>query len=161
MIPVAPRPADRIGAAGRRSPSKGKDPNASRRTLAGAGGNGRVLVVEDDYFVGLTIENALVDAGHVVVAVAPSGEQAIEAAAAARPELAVMDVRLAGNLDGIEAAMELRGLGIPSLFATAHSDPLTRSRGEEARPAGWLTKPFSNAELVAAVEAALIRLRGN
>lgn len=158
MIPIPFPPALWMGSSGAPPPAPEDGPSPGVEPEKGL--RGRLLVVEDDYFVGLTIENALVDAGHEVVAVAATGEQAI-AAVAQRPELALMDIRLAGEMDGIEAATELRRRGIPSLFATAHSDPETRRRGEAARPAGWITKPFSNSELVAAVEAALVRLRGN
>lgn len=160
MIPVTPLLPVRMGTGGALPPGPDEEEEQSGHGGRGHGVRGRILIVEDDYFVGLTIENALADAGHEVVAVAASGEQAIEAAGG-RPEIAVVDVRLAGMIDGIEAAIELRRHGIPSLFATAHSDPDTRRRGEVAHPAGWLTKPFSSAELVAAVEAALVRLRGN
>jgi CheY-like chemotaxis protein len=121
----------------------------------------RILVVEDDYFVGLLIEEALEDAGHEVLAVVTSGEEAVSTAAETRPDLALMDIRLAGNMSGVEAAMELTELGIVSLFATAHSDPATRAAGDLAKPAGWLTKPFLPSEVVWAVERALATLKGH
>jgi DNA-binding NarL/FixJ family response regulator len=55
-----------------------------------------------------------------------------------------MDIRLAGRRDGIDAAVDLFAQhGVRSLFASAHSDPQTRARAEQARPLGWLTKPYS------------------
>ena len=123
---------------------------------------GRVLVVEDEYFVALAAEEALAAAGFEVVGVAATAEEAVEIARAERPDLVLMDIRLAGVRDGIDAAAEIRsGLGIPSLFATAHSDAATRARGEgAAAPMGWLTKPYAPTELAAAVAAALAKLRG-
>lgn len=115
----------------------------------------RLLVVEDDYFVALAVEADLLEAGYDVVAVVASGEEAIEEAVRSQPALAIVDIRLAGRLDGIETAVELRRYDIPSLFATAHSDEATRQRGMAARPVGWLTKPFKRDELLGAVERAL------
>ena len=128
----------------------------------GAPPRGRVLVVEDEYFVALDAENALDSAGFEVVGVAATAEEAVEIARAERPDLVLMDIRLAGVRDGIDAAAEIRSdLGIPSLFATAHSDAATRARGEgAAAPVGWLTKPYAPIELTAAVAAALAKLRG-
>jgi DNA-binding response OmpR family regulator len=119
----------------------------------------RILVVEDDYLVGLNSESALAEAGYQVVAVVPSGEEALQIAAELHPELVLMDIRLAGAMDGIDAAMALRKENVPVLYASAHSDEPTRLRGEEAKPLGWLTKPFSDAQLIAAVQAALRRIR--
>jgi two-component system, response regulator PdtaR len=121
----------------------------------------RILVVEDEYFVALTIEDALVDAGHEVVGVVASGEEALDAANELQPELVLMDIRLKGEMTGIDAALELRRRGVPSIFASAHSDETTKEAGGKAQPAGWLVKPFSHAELVAAVRAALARIRSN
>lgn len=115
----------------------------------------RILVVEDNYFVGLTIENALTDAGYEVTAVVDSGEAALENVVDGRPDLVLMDIRLAGDLDGIETAIALHRKGIVSLFASAHFDTAIKERGAAARPAGWLVKPFSDSELIGAVGLAL------
>ncbi len=132
------------------------------RSGTGAPPRGRVLVVEDEYFVALAAEDALASAGFEVVGVTATAEEAVEIAGTERPDLVLMDIRLAGARDGIDAASEIRGrLGIPSLFATAHSDAATRARGEgAAAPLGWLTKPYAPTELTAAVAAALAKLRG-
>ena len=75
------------------------------------------------------------------------------------PDLVLMDIRLAGDLDGIETALALRAQGVRSVFASANSDPGTVRRGETAQPLGWLRKPFSDHVLIAAVEAALAKLQ--
>lgn len=126
----------------------------------GPGRRGRILIVEDEYLVALSSEWALQDAGFEVLAVVASGEDAIAAAAQLVPDLALMDVRLAGRLDGIDAALALRARGIPCLFASANSDPGTIDRGQKAEPLGWLRKPFTDAALVAAVTDAMGRLGG-
>lgn len=116
----------------------------------------RILVVEDEYFVALTIEDALVDAGHEVVGVEASGESAILRALAEMPDLTVMDIRLAGKIDGIDAALQLQRHGLRVLFSSAHSDDQTRKRGEQARPLGWIIKPFTGPDLADAVAQALL-----
>jgi CheY-like chemotaxis protein len=104
----------------------------------------RILIVEDDYFVATDLEHRLREAGVEVVGVAGTAEEAIEIAAAKLPTLAIMDIRLAGQRDGIDAAIELLSrYAIPSIFATAHNDTYTRQRAQKAYPLGWVTKPYS------------------
>jgi DNA-binding response OmpR family regulator len=114
-----------------------------------------VLIVEDEYFVGLSAEAALLDAGHEVLAIVTKGEEGVALAIEERPDLVVMDVRLAGDIDGIDAALQLAHHGIRCIFASAHSDEQTRARGDGARPIGWVTKPYSSRDLVSAIERGL------
>lgn len=117
----------------------------------------RILIVEDDYFVATDLEHKLTEAGFEVVGVAVTAEEAIQLAAEAKPALAVMDIRLAGKRDGIDAAVELLGKHqVRSIFATAHCDAETRVRAQKAQPLGWLTKPYS-AELVLATIREVLR----
>lgn len=116
----------------------------------------RLLVVEDDWFVGMDIEAALLDGGYDVVGLARSAEEAVSAATGLRPDLVLMDIRLVGPRDGIEAAWEIRQrANIPCLFISAHTDAPTRARAANTRPAGWLMKPFLTHHLLLAVERAL------
>jgi two-component system, response regulator PdtaR len=118
----------------------------------------RILVVEDDWFAGMDMEAALGQAGYDVRGVVMSAEEAIEAAGENLPDLILMDVRLVGARDGVDAALEIRRrFGIPCLFVTAFVDPALRARAEPARPLGWLTKPISGESLVDAVKVALTR----
>jgi DNA-binding NarL/FixJ family response regulator len=117
----------------------------------------RILIVEDDYFVALELEHRLLAAGYEIVGIAATAEEALEKARSGSPDLAVMDIRLAGPRDGIEAATELVGLGIPSIFATAHADAETRRRAEQARPLGWLQKPYAPESVIALIEQALAK----
>lgn len=114
-----------------------------------------VLVVEDDYLVGLTISDLLAGAGYTVLGPAVTGEEAVALALEERPDVVLMDIRLAGKMDGVDAAIEIARAGIRSLFVSAHSDPQTRTRGEAALPHGWVEKPFSDAQLLEAIAAAL------
>lgn len=120
----------------------------------------RIMIVEDDFLIASEIEGALIEAGYEVAGIAASAEEAIELAAARRPLLAVMDIRLVGPRDGIDAALELFGThGVRSIFATAHQTPETRQRAQPANPLGWVPKPYSMPSLVEAVRQAIRNLR--
>ena len=121
-----------------------------------------VLVVEDDYLVAIQSEQALRDAGFEIAGVVASAEEAIDAAAAQRVTLVIMDIRLAGRRDGVEAAVELFSRhGIRSIFATAHIDAETRKRAAPSQPLDWLQKPYSMPSLVNSVRRALKALNKN
>lgn len=118
-----------------------------------------VLIVEDDFLIGMQTEDALVDAGLSVVGIATTAEEAVLLARQHRPSLVLMDIRLAGRRDGIDAAAQLfRELGIRCLFATAHDDVHTRARAEQLQPLGWLAKPYTMPSLVALVREAVARI---
>jgi len=120
---------------------------------------GRILVVEDDYLISMEIEHTLTTAGFDVAVVA-SGEQALIIAAAERPALTIMDIRLAGRMDGVDTALQLfQTYGLRSIFASAHSDSSIQARAAPAAPLGWLVKPYSPASLLAAVQAAFRSLQ--
>jgi DNA-binding NarL/FixJ family response regulator len=116
------------------------------------------LVIEDDYLVALELEDRLLQAGFEVIGIAGSAEEALEIASSQRPDLAIVDIRLAGLRDGVDAAKELSAdLGVRSIFATAHADSETKRRAEPAKPLGWLQKPYSSEALIALVKNALSR----
>ena len=120
----------------------------------------RVLVVEDDFLVGIEIEAALQHAGFTVVGIAATTEEAIALGAGETPDLAIVDVRLLGAADGVEAARVLyQQHGIRCIFATAHADQAVRSRAAAAAPLGWLQKPYSMPLLVETVRQALAQIR--
>jgi DNA-binding NarL/FixJ family response regulator len=116
----------------------------------------RVLIVEDDYIQGIEAEAALVEGGLEVVGITNSVAEAVSLAKAKRPDLVLMDVRLGGAREGIDAALAIFwATGIRCVFATAHADPRTRSLAAPANPFGWLPKPYSAGDLVAIVRKAL------
>ncbi len=120
----------------------------------------RVLIVEDDHLVAMAIENALLDAGFIVVGVAASAEEAAALARAEKPHLAIMDIRLSGARDGVDAALEIfNETGIRCVFATAHNDSGTRLRAQPAQPLGWVSKPYAPDALVQAVSNGLAELQ--
>jgi DNA-binding NarL/FixJ family response regulator len=115
----------------------------------------RVLVVEDDFLIAMQTEGALSEAGFEVVGTAATAEEAIRLAGEKRPTLAVMDIRLAGERDGIDAAGQLFSeFNIRCIFATAHDDARTRERAKPFAPLGWLPKPYTAGSLVALVAEA-------
>jgi two-component system, response regulator PdtaR len=116
----------------------------------------RVLVVEDEFFLAVQIEEWLLENGLEVVDVVHTAEEAIAVADTERPDLVIMDIRLASETDGIAAALEILDRnGIRCIFATAYADAATLERGEKARPFAWLRKPFTVDVLLGAVKAAL------
>jgi DNA-binding NarL/FixJ family response regulator len=127
---------------------------------APAGSQGRkVLIVEDDHLVAIEAESALLEAGYEVAGIAATAAEAMELARAEKPDIVVMDIRLAGSRDGVDTAIELfANSGIRSLFASAHTDAATRSRAQAANPLGWLSKPYQPEALVRAVTKAVSEL---
>ncbi len=111
-----------------------------------------ILIVEDDYLIALDVEAGLHAAGFEVAGPATSADEAISLALSIGPALVLMDIRLLGKRDGIDAAVELyRDLGIRCIFTTAHGDRDVRLRAEAANPLGWVQKPYSIATLIDAV----------
>ena len=138
--------------------------NSSRARLdesaVGTKGPCRVMLVEDEYFIALELEEWLLDAGYNVVATVSSATEAIQAANAEIPDLIIMDIQLAGEHDGIYAAVKIhQALGIRSLFASAHLDSDAEARAAYAEPLGWLPKPFSREVFLNAIAEAIGRLK--
>lgn len=108
----------------------------------------RVLVVEDEFFISLDIKALLEALGHVVVAIAVSADEAVTLAALEGPDVVLMDIRLVGPRDGIDAAAEIQSrLGIGIIFVTANMDPETRKRAEAIKPISLLEKPLTEHRL--------------
>jgi PAS domain S-box-containing protein len=117
---------------------------------------GRVLIVEDEPIVALDLKQELEQLGCDVVGVAESAEEAMTAAELCRPDIALMDVRIIGAMDGIETAKALRAKHqVPAVFLTSYADESTISRAARELPYGYLTKPFQSGELKATLRVAL------
>jgi PAS domain S-box-containing protein len=120
--------------------------------------NSRILIVEDEAIVAADLKAKLKALGYEVVGVASRGEQAVALAEAARPHLILMDILLAGDMDGIEAAgLIQQSCSLPVIFLTAHSDSETLTRAKRTAPFGYLLKPFNERELETHIEMALYR----
>ena len=116
----------------------------------------RILVVEDEFAVAMELEDRLENLGYEVVAHELRGREAIKRAEETQPDLVLMDIRLDGRMDGIEAAQAIRNkLHVPVVFVTAYSDDDTLKRAKETAPFGYVIKPFEERELYASIEVAL------
>jgi len=125
---------------------------------AGRKGAAAILIVEDDALVSGYIREVLEEAGFAVAGVASTGVEALTLAGACVPDLALVDVRLTGPMDGTEVALLLRDrLGVGSIFLTGHADPETMARARAARPLGFLDKPFRPSQVFNALQRALSR----
>jgi CheY-like chemotaxis protein len=114
----------------------------------------RVLVVEDDRVVARDIQHQLTRIGHTVVGVTPLGEDAVRLALESHPDLVLMDIRLEGDLDGVDAAQQIRDRGqVPVVFLTAYADDETLRRARVTDPFGYLLKPFEDSQLRSASSA--------
>lgn len=128
---------------------------AQRRTA-------QILIVEDESIIARDIQDCLENLGYSVPATASTGLEAITKATALRPDLILMDIRLKGDMDGIQAAERIwNSLKIPIIYATGFSDRDTLERAKLTRPFGYILKPIEERELYAAIETALHQYRVN
>ena len=119
-----------------------------------------ILVVEDENIVALEIADQLRRLDYAVAGQAASGEEAVGRAAAARPDLVLMDIRLKGGMDGIEAAEQIRAtMDIPVIYLTAYADEETLGRAKLTEPSGYLVKPFEAQVLHTTIDMALYKHR--
>ena len=117
-------------------------------THAPAPARQHILVVEDEAIIARDIALQLQDLGYAVLGPVSTGEQAIAMAAQSHPCLVLMDIHLAGAMDGITAAQAIRtDHQIPTIFLSAFNGDENLARAELAQPAGYLAKPFSEYEL--------------
>jgi diguanylate cyclase (GGDEF)-like protein/PAS domain S-box-containing protein len=120
--------------------------------------NENILIVEDEKIIALDLQRRLERFGYSVVGMASDGQEAINLAAERRPDIILMDIMLAGDMDGIEAARRIRAqLGIPIIFLTAYTDEKTLERAKEVEPFGYILKPFKERELYTTIDIALYK----
>ena len=117
-----------------------------------------ILIVEDNNIVMLELKNRLEDMGYKVTDTASSGIEAVKKAKIHSPDLIMMDIRIKGEIDGIETAGRIRkDLDIPVLYLTAHSDEDTLRRAKFTEPYGFIIKPYEERELFSTIEMALYK----
>jgi len=118
----------------------------------------RILIVEDERITAEDLRDILTDLGYEVVEAVSGGAEAIRRAEETAPDLALMDIRIKGGMDGTEVAGILRSrFNIPVIYVTAHADAETLERAKGAEPLGYITKPFQESELHASIEMALYK----
>lgn len=120
----------------------------------------KILIVDDEVVVAEAIRRQLRSLGYLVVGVVSTGSEAVQLAGEHRPDLVLMDIKLKGPMDGIEAAAAIQSrYAIPVIYLTAFSDEETLERARPTLPLAYLIKPFVSSDLRAAVELALFRHR--
>ncbi len=115
----------------------------------------KILIVEDEPVIAIDIKRTLLKSGYEVASVVRSGEQAVEQVTQDPPDLVLMDIKLPGKIDGIEAAAQIRAIDqVPVVYLTAHSNESLIERSKRTEPYGYLLKPFREKELQATIELA-------
>ncbi|MFA5117857.1 MAG: response regulator [Candidatus Omnitrophota bacterium] len=116
----------------------------------------RVLIVEDEPIVALSLKNTLESSGYLVGSLVSTGEDAIQKAEAEKPDLILMDIKLRGRVDGVEAATAIRGrFNIPIIHLTAYEDEEVAEKIRLTGSSGCLPKPFEEADLKAMIASVL------
>ncbi|MBV6324324.1 EAL domain-containing protein [Duganella violaceipulchra] len=135
--------------------------DAEQSRLGAAGRKITLLVVEDEAVIAEDLKSSLIQRGYLVCGIAASGEEALELARQHHPDLALMDIRLQGPMDGIETAgLMRRELDIPVILVSAHSDNQTLQRATASTPYAFLLKPYEDRELQMNIEVAVHKHAG-
>lgn len=115
----------------------------------------KILIVEDDPMISESVGDILRMLDHHVVGIADNANDAIELCNLHQPELALLDIQIAGDIDGVELAELIRDqFDIPFIFTTAFADNATISRARDMGPFGYLVKPYGVKEVNAAIQVA-------
>jgi DNA-binding response OmpR family regulator len=118
----------------------------------------RALIVEDEILIAEELRDRLSHLGFSVIAAVDTAEEGIAIATRERPDLVLMDIRLKGEKDGVQAAKEIRQkVDVPIVYVTAYSDRLTVDRAQETEHDGYILKPFHRRDLQSTIEVAMLR----
>ncbi|MBF0496836.1 MAG: response regulator [Deltaproteobacteria bacterium] len=116
----------------------------------------KIMIVEDDFLFSSSLKIIVERLGYLVCCVVDSGEEAVRKAETERPDLILMDILLAGQMDGIDAAAQIQAhLEIPIVFTTGWVDEKLLQRAKLTYPAGYLLKPYENRQIEVTLEIAL------
>jgi PAS domain S-box-containing protein len=119
-----------------------------------------VFIVEDESIVAEDIRQTIENLGYSVSGIARSGEDALEKIRETQPDLVLMDIHLAGAMDGIEVARQVHELfKIPVIYITAHADDELLARAKVTEPYGYILKPYDERELYSVIEMAQYKHR--
>jgi DNA-binding LytR/AlgR family response regulator len=117
-----------------------------------------ILIIEDDPIIGADLEDRLTDLGYQTIGPFESGEEAVAVFDEIKPDLALLDIQLAGKWDGIETAKQiLAKKNLPIIFLTSNSDDATFDKAKQTKPAAFLSKPFRGRDLKHAIELAVVQ----
>src|SRR5258708_1645939 len=124
------------------------------------GSRGRILIVEDEGIIAGHIATRLEKTGYAVAGVLGTSEEALEKIPFLAPDLILMDIRIKGDLDGIDTAVQVRDrFNIPVIYLTAHTDQHTLDRAKTTGAFGFLTKPIHHTSLAITIDMALHKHR--
>jgi CheY-like chemotaxis protein len=116
----------------------------------------KILIVEDEGLVAEDLKDMMQELGYEVAGIAETGENAIALAKEHQPDLALMDIHLASEMDGITAGGEIRSRwGIPIIYVTAFASPEFIDRAKKTSPSGYILKPFNKRQIQIAIEIAI------
>lgn len=116
-----------------------------------------MLIVEDEALIAEDLRDQVEGLGHRVTDVVANIDEALASVRREPPDVILLDIRLQGEGDAINAAIVIGGYGVPVIFLTAHSDAGTLERAMLTRPAAYLVKPVRPSELASAIGAACDR----
>lgn len=116
----------------------------------------KILIVEDEFVTMNAIEEALIDAGYEIFGTAKSADEALNLLKSKSPDLAILDINIHGEKDGIWLAEQISSkYNIPFIFLTAYGDKRTVEQAMKAEPFGYLVKPFNQIDVYTAIEVAI------
>jgi DNA-binding LytR/AlgR family response regulator len=115
-----------------------------------------ILVVEDQLVVAKSIAAMVVDHGMEVIGICKSGEEAVKFAEKRMPDIVIMDIKLQGKMDGIKAAAAIREMHrVPLIYLSDYTDYVTVKKAKATRPVNFLAKPFTESDLLRAIDIAI------
>lgn len=108
----------------------------------------KVLIVEDEMIIAMLIERMVINLGHEVLNKVSTGQDAIDAALDQQPDLILMDIRLKGEIDGIEAMRKIQDkISIPVIYISGNSDIAHKKKIENTNYLDFLSKPITQSDL--------------
>ena len=113
-------------------------------------GNGKkVLIVDDDIMAAMFLEESLLQNGFMVTDRVPKGEMAVESAVKNKPDVVLMDIQLAGKLNGIQTAQQILSLTpVSVIFITGYDSEQIRDQAKELNPLAYLIKPTNIVQII-------------
>ncbi|GAK58678.1 response regulator receiver protein [Candidatus Vecturithrix granuli] len=118
----------------------------------------KIIVVEDEALTAMNLKLQLARFGYNVSNIVPTGEEAIASIEQENPDLILMDIRLAGMLNGIETARQIQTThkDLPIIFMTGYTDPELQKQAEQLHPLAYVIKPVNIQELKTIISDACI-----
>ena len=122
----------------------------------------KILIIEDENIIAEDLKITLTSFGYDVEDVIASGEEAILKTEELKPDLVLMDIKLDGEINGIEAASKIhKKSNVPIIFCTAYTDDKTYKKALITKPSGYIVKPFNESELHDTIQQTFKKLNIN